>query len=73
MCSAAHGWVGLGRIVYAHSSAQLAEWLDEMGVPRPPVRIIPIEDVIAGVEAQGPIGEFEAKVRELHRRFHRRT
>lgn len=26
MCSAAHGWVGLGRIVYASSSAQLAEW-----------------------------------------------
>ncbi len=73
MCSAAHGWVGLGRIVYAHSSKQLAEWLDEMGVRRPPVRTIPIQDVIPGVEAQGPTREFEAKVRELHRRFHRRT
>ena len=26
MCSAAHGWVGLGRIVYAASSSQLARW-----------------------------------------------
>ena len=27
MCAAAHGWVGLGRIVYAASSAQLVAWL----------------------------------------------
>ncbi|MDP9377303.1 MAG: nucleoside deaminase [Actinomycetota bacterium] len=73
MCSAAHGWVGLGRIVYAHSSEQLAEWLDEMGVPRPPVRTIPIQDVIPGVEVQGPIAHLEVEVRALHRRFHRRT
>ena len=33
MCSAAHGWVDLGRIVYASSSAQLAYWLEEMGIP----------------------------------------
>ena len=33
MCAAAHGWVGLGRIVYASSSRQLAEWLEELGVP----------------------------------------
>ena len=72
MCSAAHGWVGLGRIVYAHSSAQLAKWLDEWGVPPPPVRTIPIQDVVPGVETQGPIPEFALEVRELHRRFHRR-
>ena len=33
MCAAAHGWVGLGRVVYVASSAQLAGWLEEMGVP----------------------------------------
>src|SRR5690554_7188557 len=32
MCAAAHGWVGLGRIVYASSSAQLGRWLTELGV-----------------------------------------
>ncbi len=73
MCAAAHGWVGLGRIVYAHSSEQLAGWLDEMGVSRPPVRTIPIQDVIPGIELQGPIAELEAELRELHRRFHRPT
>lgn len=33
MCSAAHGWVGLGRIVYIHSSAQVSAWRSELGVP----------------------------------------
>ena len=32
MCSAAHSWGGLGRIVYASSSEQLAEWMSELGV-----------------------------------------
>src|SRR5690606_31911151 len=41
MCAAAHGWVGLGRIVYASSSAQLAAWLSELKVPAPPVRTLP--------------------------------
>src|SRR5260370_14048282 len=36
MCAAAHGWVGLGRIVYVSSSEQLAAWLVELGVPAPP-------------------------------------
>ena len=29
MCAAAHAWVGLGRIVYAVSAAQLTGWLRE--------------------------------------------
>ena len=33
MCSAAHAWVGLGRIVYVSSSEQLVAWLAELGVP----------------------------------------
>ena len=32
MCAAAHGWVGLGRIVYASSSAQTTAWLTDLGV-----------------------------------------
>lgn len=31
MCAAAHGWVGLGRIVYASSTEQLTQWLSEFG------------------------------------------
>ena len=33
MCSAAHAWVGLGRIVYAASTAQLSEWRAGWGLP----------------------------------------
>lgn len=35
MCAAAHGWVGLGRIVYVSSSQQLGVWLAELGVAPP--------------------------------------
>jgi tRNA(Arg) A34 adenosine deaminase TadA len=73
MCAAAHGWVGLGRIVYAASSAQLAEWLGEMGVPLPPVKPMPIEEVVPGAVVDGPASELTEEIRELHRRFHSRT
>ena len=72
MCAAAHAWVGLGRIVYAHSSAQLADWLAELAVPPPPVRTLAIGDVARGVEVHGPVEELAAQMRELHRRFHQR-
>ncbi len=71
MCAAAHGWVGLGRIVYASSSAQLTEWLTELGVPAPPVRPLPVREVVPGVAVEGPVPELAEQVRDLHRRFHR--
>ena len=55
MCAAAHGWVGLGRIVYATSSAQLSEWLAELGVPPPPVRTLPIQEVVPDATVDGPV------------------
>src|SRR5215212_8974275 len=54
MCAAAHGWVGLGRIVYASSSEQLSGWLAELGVPAPPVRTLPIREVVPGAVVEGP-------------------
>jgi tRNA(Arg) A34 adenosine deaminase TadA len=73
MCAAAHGWVGLGAIVYAHSSAQLAQWLAEMDVAPPPVRTLPVGDVAPDVHVRGPVPDLALQVRELHRRFHRRA
>lgn len=73
MCAAAHGWVGLGRIVYASSSRQLTTWLTELGVPPPPVRALPINDVVPDVEVDGPDDKLAERVRHLHRRFHRST
>ncbi|GAA3071077.1 nucleoside deaminase [Streptosporangium carneum] len=70
MCAAAHGWVGLGRIVYASSSAQTAAWLAELGVPPAPVRPLPIGEIVPGVVVEGPVPALAEQVRELHRRFH---
>jgi tRNA(Arg) A34 adenosine deaminase TadA len=70
MCAAAHAWVGLGRIVYIVSSAQLSALLVELGVPAPPVRTLPVRDVAPGVAVAGPVPELVDEVRELHRRYH---
>lgn len=72
MCAAAHGWVGLGRIVYVASSRQLAEWLQEFGVKPPRVRTLPIQEVITDTEIIGPVPEFTEEIRELHKRFYER-
>jgi tRNA(Arg) A34 adenosine deaminase TadA len=69
MCAAAHGWAGLGRIVYATSSEQLTGWLAELGVGPSPVLPLAINQVVPGVAVAGPAPELSAAVRELHRRF----
>ncbi|MFS0615443.1 nucleoside deaminase [Lederbergia ruris] len=70
MCAAAHGWVGLGRIVYASSSEQLVQWLSEMGVAPSRVRNLPIQDVIRDTTVDGPVPELAEHVRQLHRQFY---
>jgi tRNA(Arg) A34 adenosine deaminase TadA len=69
MCSAAHAWVGLGRIVYVSSSQQLTAWLAELGVPPSPVRALAVIEVAPGLFVQGPVPGLDEQVRELHRRF----
>jgi tRNA(Arg) A34 adenosine deaminase TadA len=69
MCAAAHGWIGLGRIVYASSSAQLAAWLAELGVPTSAVRPLPIREIVPDLVVEGPIPELAEQVHELIRRF----
>lgn len=70
MCAAAHGWVGLGRIVYASSSEQLSSWLSELKVPASRVRSLPIGEVIKDTEIEGPVQEFAEQVRKLHVAFY---
>jgi tRNA(Arg) A34 adenosine deaminase TadA len=72
MCSAAHGWVGLGRIVYAVSSAQLGAWRSAWGAPPSPVTAFAITEVAPGVAVDGPAPELEDEVRVLHETFARR-
>ncbi|MFC7677525.1 nucleoside deaminase [Paenibacillus sp. GCM10028914] len=70
MCAAAHGWVGLGRIVYASSSVQLVQWLNEMGIAPSRVRSLPIQDVIRDTAIDGPVPELAEQVHELHRKYY---
>ncbi|SCZ84718.1 nucleoside deaminase [Nitrosomonas mobilis] len=72
MCSAAHAWVGLGRIVYASSSEQLGAWLREMGVPAAPVNTLPINAVAPNVPVAGPVPELAERIRQMHKTLHRK-
>ncbi len=70
MCAAAHGWAGLGRIVYASSSEQLVFWLKDLDLPASPVQPLPIQDIVPNQIVEGPFPDLAEKVRELHYRFH---
>jgi len=68
MCAAAHGWVGLGRIVYAASSAQFAQWVSEFGGNTGPVRTLPVEAILVAPEVEGPEPTLTERLRSLHQR-----
>jgi tRNA(Arg) A34 adenosine deaminase TadA len=72
MCSAAHGWMGLGRIVYAVSVQQLLAWREEWGAPPAAVTTLSIQSVVPGLPVDGPAPELEDELRELHRAAHER-
>ena len=73
MCAAAHGWVGLGRIVYASSSKQLAQWLNEMGITSTSrVRNLSIHEVIQDTIIVGPVPALAEQVHQLHLQFHKK-
>ncbi len=68
MCSAAHAWMGLGRIVFVASSAQLTQWHSEWDAAESPVAPLPVQTVAPGIPVEGPVPELTEAVRELHRR-----
>ena len=69
MCSAAHAWVGLGRIVYVASTEQLVAWRRDLGRTGPsPVNSLPVNAIAPNVVVEGPAPEVEDEIRELHRR-----
>jgi len=69
MCSAAHGWVGLGRIVIAASSEQLAGWAADLGAAPARVSRLSINEVVPDLPVEGPVPELAERVRGLQRRF----
>lgn len=67
MCSAAHGWVGIGTLVYLSSAQQLCEWQKEFNLPAAPIHFLPVEDIIKNVEVRGPAeGELLKEIKKLH-------
>jgi predicted cupin superfamily sugar epimerase/tRNA(Arg) A34 adenosine deaminase TadA len=68
MCAAAHGWMGLGRLVYVASAAQLAAWRADWGLPEGAVRVLAVNDVAPDVVVDGPVRALEDEIRDLHRR-----
>ena len=72
MCAAATGWVGLGRVVFAASAEQLAQWSAELGLPAAPVRPLPVAQVVPGLVVEGPAPGPAEEVRDLVRAFHAR-
>ncbi|MGW2955873.1 nucleoside deaminase [Streptomyces eurythermus] len=70
MCAAAHGWAGLGRIVYASSARQARDWKAEWGVPvTSPLAPLSVQDVLPGHQVAGPVPELAEEVRQLQWRF----
>ena len=72
MCSAAHGWMGLGRIVYAVSSEQLLGWRQAWGATELVVNVLPINAIAPHVPVDGPAPELEEELRALHRAAYER-
>ena len=67
MCSAAHGWVGIGTLVYLSSAKQLAEWQKDFNLPEAPIHFLPVENIIKNIEIRGPAeGELLEKIKKLH-------
>ncbi len=66
MCSAAHAWVGLGRLVYAASAEQLRSWREEWGVAAGPVAVLPVTTVAPGVLVAGPDPDLAEEMKALH-------
>jgi hypothetical protein len=44
--------------------------LAELGVPEPPVRPLPINEIAPGLQVEGPVEELAERVRRLHRGKH---
>lgn len=68
MCSAAHGWVGLGRLVFAMSTPQLVALRRDLGLQPGPVTAFRAAEVVPDVVVQGPEPSLVDAVAALHRR-----
>lgn len=70
MCAAAHAMVGLGRIVYASSTAQLKTWRMQWGIDSGPVSPLSIQQIAPDVVVDGPDATLSLEVRQLQAQYH---
>ncbi|MDV6327813.1 nucleoside deaminase [Idiomarina sp. PL1-037] len=68
MCSAAHGWAGLGRVVFIHSTQHLVRWYQEFGRNHSRVNQLPFNSVVPEIQVDGPVEELLPRMYELHKR-----
>lgn len=66
MCAAAHGWVGLGAIVFAGAAGQLADWRAGWGLPGSPVAPLPLSVVLPDTPVTGPVSPYDDMMFTLH-------
>ena len=69
MCSAAHAWVGLGRIVYLYSAEQYRALGKQLGMDESPVAGIPAGTLAPTVIVEGPEPALAPGIEALHRRY----
>ncbi|WP_092964296.1 nucleoside deaminase [Agromyces sp. CF514] len=65
MCSAAHAWVGLGRIAYVASAEQIAGWRRNAGSAPSAVAPLAITTVAPALAVDGPVEELAPEIRSL--------
>ncbi|KAH7362358.1 CMP/dCMP deaminase [Plectosphaerella cucumerina] len=68
MCTMAHAYCGLGRIIFVSSSEQYRAWRAEFGAPAARVAPLGIKDVAPDIVVEGPISGLDEEVKELQRR-----
>ena len=66
MCSSAHGYAGLGRIVFASSSEQLGQWKADLGATDRNVTSVGARQILANCVVDGPDEELAGEVKKLH-------
>lgn len=67
MCAAAHGWVGLGALVYLSSAKQFGAWQKEFDRILSPINFLPVEDLIKNIEVRSPAtGDLLEEIKKLH-------
>ncbi|MGB7395910.1 MAG: nucleoside deaminase [Pricia sp.] len=70
MCAAAHGWAGIGGLVYLSSAEQLQQWLKEFDAPEAPIHFVPVGNILktTSIRFSGDTEQI-AEIKALHGQY----